>query len=87
MNWVDNAATELLRYTEPKAAQLIGRSSATLRRWRLSGLFTPGDKMVRNNLTIYLYTPEDIDKLRKIAAQQRTGPKKKENSGEKGTED
>lgn len=61
------------RYTTNDAAELVGRSAATLRRWRQTGYFQPSDSKMFGELEVFLYTPEDITELKKIAYRTRQG--------------
>lgn len=65
------------RYTVRDAAALVNRSTDTLRRWRQSGLFVPSDKRQFGSTVVHLYTADDLKALRKIAKEQRSGPKPK----------
>lgn len=48
-----------------EAAELVGRSPRTLRRWRKSGeVLAPTGVAIVGNREVYLYSPEDIAELR-----------------------
>lgn len=63
------------KYTRRMAAEEIGRSSDTLRRWQREGLCEPSSSMQAGQLTVWLYTKRDLKRLEKIAASQRPGRK------------
>lgn len=63
------------RFTVRDAAEKVDRSPDTLRRWRLSGECVPSEHATFGKTTVYLYTPDDIRTLKKVAAAQRPGPK------------
>jgi hypothetical protein len=68
-----------------EAAQLIGRSKDTLKRWHKEGVYAPSGYQVRGELTIWLYSDEDIVELIKIAQVMKTGrPPHKEEDNERG---
>jgi hypothetical protein len=64
------------RYTVRDAAEAVGRSPDTLRRWRVTGEFVPSDTATFGTTIVYLYTADDIRAMKKIAQAQRPGPKK-----------
>ncbi len=66
------------RYTVNEAAARVGRSPDTLRRWRLDGTYMPSDTMQAGSLTVYLYTDQDLENLKRIAKKKRPGRKKKD---------
>jgi DNA-binding transcriptional MerR regulator len=59
------------------AARLIGRSPDTLKRWHQQGIAIPSECMQAGKLRVWLYTAEDIEHLKEIAASQRPGRKAK----------
>lgn len=61
--------------TASGAAYLVNRSVDTIRRWHRKGLCVPSQSMKAGQLTVWLYTPEDIKKLRDVARQQKPGRK------------
>lgn len=67
-------------YTREQAAQQIGRSRDTLRRWQKMGRFVPTQYMNVGKLKVWLYSEADIATLKDIAATVREGrpPKTKE---------
>lgn len=71
------------RHTRVAAAHLTGRSVDTLKRWHKKGLMVPSDYMQAGKLKVWLYTDEDILRLRKVASSQRPGrkPKKPDSPG------
>ena len=55
-------------YTTSEVANILGVSQGTLRRWYRSpslGHKAPSKKLTRGKMVIYLYTPEDLEELRK----------------------
>lgn len=65
------------RHTRVAAAHLTGRSVDTLKRWHKKGLVVPSDYMQAGKLRVWLYTDDDILRLRKTAMTQRPGRKPK----------
>lgn len=67
-------------YTREQAAQQIGRSRDTLRRWQKMGRFVPTRFMNIGKLKVWLYSEADIVTLKEIAATVREGrpPRAKE---------
>lgn len=65
------------RYTRTEAAKLVGRSVDTLKRWHHQELTIPSECMQAGKLRVWLYTAEDMDHLKEIAATQRPGRKPK----------
>lgn len=59
------------------AAKQVGKSKDTLVRWRkgVEPTFTPSGYMTVGKLTIYLYSPKDIEELREIAKTMKPGRK------------
>ena len=51
------------KYTRRMAAEEIGRSSDTLRRWQREGLCEPSSSMQAGQLTVWLYTKRDLKRL------------------------
>lgn len=64
-------------YTRSMAAEEVGRSVDTLKRWQHHGLAVPSEHMKAGKLTVWLYTAEDLRNLKDIAANQRPGRKPK----------
>ena len=64
--------------TTSGAAYLVNRSPDTIRRWKRQGLCVPSESMQSGQLTVWLYTHEDIKRLREIARTQKPGRQKKE---------
>lgn len=73
--WVSNEFPEETLYTISEAAEAVGRSVQTLRRWERNGDFTPSRTAKMGTINVRLYTPEDIKALREFAATQRPGRK------------
>ena len=69
--------------TTATAAFLVNRSVDTLRRWHKKGEFVPSSSMQAGQLTVFLYTDEDIQKLKEFARRQRPGRKKQSKSSKK----
>lgn len=65
------------RYTVTEAAEKIGKSPDTLKRWRVTGVFVPSDSRTFGKVVVPLYTADDIKEMRKIAKTMRPGRKKK----------
>ena len=63
--------------TGKDAALRVGRSYDTLRQWEKDGVFTPSTVMKMGELTVRLYSDEDIETLKQIA---RTKGKRKQAS-------
>ena len=64
-------------YTRAGAAYMVSRSTDTLKRWHRSGLCVPSQSMQAGQLTVWLYTNDDIRKLREVARRQKPGRKPK----------
>lgn len=64
-------------HTVSEAAKLVGKSQDTLVRWRKSDppVFMPEHYMMAGSTIVYLYSEEDIETLKKIAAKIKPGPK------------
>lgn len=56
-----------------QAGKIIGRSKETLKRWMKDGTFTPSGYMLCGKLKVHLYSNEDIDELRDIAGNKKSG--------------
>ena len=63
-------------HTRVAAAYLVGRSVDTLKRWHKQGLCVPSASMQAGKLRVWLYTDEDMLKLREVARRQKPGRKK-----------
>lgn len=66
------------RYTITQAARMVDRSPDTLRRWRAEGNACPSHKVFFGKTEVYLYDKADIQAMKKFAAKQRPGRKKKD---------
>lgn len=78
---IDEAVREMSppRYTTSQAADLVGKSEDTLRRWR-SGrdpVYSPAHFAQFGQVKVPLYTREDIEEMRRIAKERRPGRRKK----------
>ena len=62
-------------YTTSQAAELVGRSRDTLKRWRDGGIYKPSDKRKFGKISVNLYSNEDIVAMRKIVRTIHPGPK------------
>lgn len=67
-------------YLTSDAAALVGRSADTLRKYKRDAIYVPEGFMWAGTLKVALYSVKDIDALRKVAAEQRPGPKAKESA-------
>jgi DNA-binding transcriptional MerR regulator len=63
-------------HTRVAAAYLVGRSVDTLKRWHKQGLCVPSQSMQAGKLRVWLYTDDDMMKLREVARKQKPGRKK-----------
>ena len=81
MNDIGNGGNSIGRrtpdnmHTRVAAAYLVGRSVDTLKRWHKQGLVVPSESMQAGKLRVWLYTDDDMMKLRDIAKRQRPGRK------------
>ena len=64
-------------YTRSTAAFLVGRSPDTLKRWHKAGWCIPSEKMKAGQLTVFLYTNEDMLRLKELARTKHSGRPKK----------
>lgn len=71
------AITPECYYTRSRAARKINRSPDTLKRWHKAGLCVPSSSMKAGQLTVWLYSDEDIKQLREVARLQKPGRKRK----------
>jgi hypothetical protein len=60
-------------YTRRQAAELVGRDFDTLRRWHSEGIYVSHNWVVRGKLTVWLYSDEDIENMKKIPGSARQG--------------
>lgn len=60
-------------HTRRQAAKLIGKSSDTIRRWHREGIYEPLGQMPAGQLTVWLYSDEDITNMKKVAATSVQG--------------
>lgn len=54
------------RYTAADVAEMVGRSTATIVRWRRNGTFKPSESAQFGMTWVWLYTPDDIKRLKKL---------------------
>jgi predicted site-specific integrase-resolvase len=64
-------------YSTPQAAKKIGVSFITLHRWLKCGKIRP-QAIPLQGRTLWLWSEADIAKGRKVKAEQKPGPKRKE---------
>lgn len=62
-----------IHYTVSEAAELVGKSADTLRRWRRSGFMVPSKKVVMGEQIVYVYTEKDIENLHQLAEITKRG--------------
>jgi len=60
-------------HTRTEAARLTERDRDTLRRWHKTGTFPATHFVQAGKLKVWLYSDEDIEKLRNIAAEMKIG--------------
>ena len=63
------------RYTRAMAAKKIGKDIDTLKRWKKAGVSSPSEQRPFGQLTVGLYTDDDIDAMKKIARTLKPGRK------------
>lgn len=63
------------RYTTQQAADMIGRSRDTVKRWRIDGVHAPSDAKVFGSTLVYLYTPDDIRAMKSLTRTLKPGRK------------
>lgn len=68
-----------------EAAAAVGRTADTLRRWKDDGTYEPSGYTTRGELTISLYSDDDINIMRGIAATKKAGRPPKEEAQNEGT--
>ena len=66
--------------TTSEAAEVVGRSTVQLRRYRKQGFFEPSKVEKIGNINIPLYSKADLKRLKKFVDAQRTGPRTKKES-------
>ena len=54
-------------HTRSQAAALIGKSRDTLKRWHNNGTYEATEYMEAGKLQVWLYSDDDISKLKEIA--------------------
>jgi predicted site-specific integrase-resolvase len=64
-------------YSTPQAAKKIGVSFITLHRWLRDGKIRPSIAIPVHKRTLWAWTDADIEKGRKVKAEQKPGPKPK----------
>lgn len=65
-------------FTRSQVADLIGRSKDTIRRWHDTGLYESTHPKKFGEMTVWLYTEEDVENLRKVARETRPGRPRKD---------
>lgn len=63
------------RYTTGEVAGMVGRSFDTIARWRRTGLVMPSDSFMFGSVRVWLYTDDDVERLKELAKVQRPGRK------------
>lgn len=61
---------------EGDVADIIGRSHSTIRRWRRENRIVPTHYVDQGATRIWLYTEENVQRVREIASEIRPGRKK-----------
>lgn len=65
-------------YTRQQVADLIGRSKDTVRRWHIKGIYEASEAREISGVYVFLYTPEDVLAMRRIAKKTKRVRKPKE---------
>lgn len=63
--------------TTSEASELVGRSVVQIQRYRRNGEFIPSKVEEIGKATVYLYSAEDIERLREFISHQKVGRKPK----------
>lgn len=63
------------RYTVSEAAKAVGRSEDTLVRWRKNGTYMPSERRVFGSIGVWLYTEQDIVRMKQIKKSIKPGRK------------
>lgn len=69
-------------HTRRRAAERVGRSVDTLKRWQRDGTFVPTRSMKVGELTVWLYSDADIETMKVIASTMHPGRRAKGETGE-----
>lgn len=64
-------------HTRSRAAYLVNRSPDTLKRWHRMGICVPSSSMQAGKLKVWLYSEDDIKRLKEVAQKQKPGRKKR----------
>lgn len=64
-------------YTRAEAAAKVGRSAVTLKRWHNTGRFIATHWRDTGDTGMWLYSDDDIEAMKKIAAEMPVGRPKK----------
>jgi transposase-like protein len=65
------------RYTVSQVAEQVGKHPDTLTAWRRKGIFIPtGGQYQMGQLSIWLYTPKDVEELKVLIERRRPGPRR-----------
>ncbi|UVF61493.1 DNA binding protein [Gordonia phage DalanDe] len=68
-------------YTRQQVADLIGRSKDTIRRWHIDGIYEASEAREIGGVYVFLYTPDDVIAMRKLAKKHKRVHKPKEGDG------
>lgn len=60
-------------YTLSQASAMIGRHPDTIRRWVRSGTVPPPKEMAFGDISVWVYSPADVDALQQVANNMRVG--------------
>lgn len=63
-------------YKRQDAADQVGKSKDTIRRWHREGIYEPSGYMRIGKLTVWLYNERDIAAMKIIAETIKPGPNK-----------
>lgn len=58
-------------YTRQQVADLIGKSKDTVRRWHIDGVYEASEAREIGGVYVFLYTPEDVLKMKRLAKSKR----------------
>lgn len=65
------------RWTTSQAAETVGRSVDTLKRWAKEDIYRPSDSASFGSTVVPLYTEQDIEALKYLARTTKPGRKPK----------
>ena len=75
--YCDTIGVVIKTYSTRRAAQLIGVSLATLKRWLASGKIRPSGATPMDGRTLWRFTDADVERFRKFKGTLKSGPKPK----------